>query len=279
VDPQLITQVHRATFTDKIVDAQIQPWINVLAKYRVPTVHGIDLVFRPGSGKIGCDRYGCCAGHRRAIALRLARDGFRILIADLNLAQARLVCDEIITAARGVAVRRTLQMRLLAQAVSSTARELRPYRCPRERCGDLCDLVRRSGNRGRRVDRVFGVNVRGMWLMMKAVFPAMRDQGSGSIIYVSSIRFSQAYRFAHYDASKGRRGLDALGPESSRNEHSRQLHHAGLTRTEVERTVDEPDRYDQLLRSQSIKRVSVPDDLVGRRVPRLKRLELHDGQA
>jgi NitT/TauT family transport system substrate-binding protein len=34
VDPQLTAQVHRATFTDKLVDAQIQPWINVLAKYQ-----------------------------------------------------------------------------------------------------------------------------------------------------------------------------------------------------------------------------------------------------
>jgi NitT/TauT family transport system substrate-binding protein len=34
VDPQLIAQIHRATYTDKLVDAQIQPWINVLAKYQ-----------------------------------------------------------------------------------------------------------------------------------------------------------------------------------------------------------------------------------------------------
>jgi NitT/TauT family transport system substrate-binding protein len=48
VDPQLITQVHRATFTDKIVDAQIQPWINVLAKYQgFQPFTASDLVFRP----------------------------------------------------------------------------------------------------------------------------------------------------------------------------------------------------------------------------------------
>jgi 3-oxoacyl-[acyl-carrier protein] reductase len=37
----------------------------------------------------------------------------------------------------------------------------------------------------------------------------------------------------------------------------------GLTRTEVVRSSDEPGRYDQLIKSQSIKRVEVPDDLVG----------------
>ena len=46
-DPQFLAQVHRATFTDKLVDAQIQPWINVLAKYQgFSPFPASELVFR-----------------------------------------------------------------------------------------------------------------------------------------------------------------------------------------------------------------------------------------
>jgi 3-oxoacyl-[acyl-carrier protein] reductase len=213
---------------------------------------------------------GAARGIGRAIALRLARDGFRILIADLNLAQARLVCDEIITAGgEAVAVRTDVADE--ATCASCVEHALENYGRIDVLVNDaaiFADLVRRPlwEIEVAEWDRVFGVNVRGMWLMMKAVFPAMRDQGSGSIIYVSSNTFlSGVPGFAHYDASKG--AVVGLTRSAARELGEMNIRvnciMPGLTRTEVERTVDEPDRYDQLLRSQSIKRVSVPDDLVG----------------
>jgi 3-oxoacyl-[acyl-carrier protein] reductase len=51
--------------------------------------------------------------------------------------------------------------------------------------------------------KVFDVNVRGAWLCARAVAPAMRGQGSGKIVNVSSMTVPTAPPgFAHYVASK-----------------------------------------------------------------------------
>lgn len=213
---------------------------------------------------------GAARGIGRAIALRLARDGFRIVIADLNLAAAELVGGEVI-AAGGEAVAVLTDVADEASCAACAARALESYGRIDVLVNDaaiFADLVRRPlwEIDVAEWDRVFGVNVRGMWLMMKAVFPAMRERGSGSVINVSSNTFlSGVPGFAHYVASKG--AVVGLTRSAARElgEHNIRVNciMPGLTRTEVERAVDEPGRYDQLLRSQSIKRVGVPDDLVG----------------
>ncbi len=213
---------------------------------------------------------GAARGIGRAIGVRLAQNGFRIVIADLNLAQAELVREEIISAGgEAIAVRTDVADE--ASCAACAARAIESYGRIDVLVNDaaiFADLVRRPlwEIDVAEWDRVFGVNVRGMWLMMKAVFPAMRDRGSGSIVNVSSNTFlSGVPGFAHYVASKGA----VVGLTRSAARELGELNVRvncilpGLTRTEVERAVDEPGRYDQLLRSQSIKRVGVPDDLVG----------------
>jgi NAD(P)-dependent dehydrogenase (short-subunit alcohol dehydrogenase family) len=52
-------------------------------------------------------------------------------------------------------------------------------------------------------DKAFAVNVRGSWLMSRAVYPAMRDASGGRIINVSSMTVWKGVPgFAHYVASK-----------------------------------------------------------------------------
>ena len=52
-------------------------------------------------------------------------------------------------------------------------------------------------------DRTFEVNVRGVWLTCCAVYPYMREQGSGKIINISSTTcFKGTVGFPHYVASK-----------------------------------------------------------------------------
>jgi 3-oxoacyl-[acyl-carrier protein] reductase len=52
-------------------------------------------------------------------------------------------------------------------------------------------------------ERVFAVNVRGSWLCARAVAPAMKQQGYGKIVNVSSMTVPTAPPgFAHYIASK-----------------------------------------------------------------------------
>ncbi|MBA2287994.1 MAG: SDR family oxidoreductase [Ktedonobacteraceae bacterium] len=53
-------------------------------------------------------------------------------------------------------------------------------------------------------DQVMAVNVRGVWLCAKAVYPYMRRQGRGKIINISSATvYSGSPLWAHYVASKG----------------------------------------------------------------------------
>jgi NitT/TauT family transport system substrate-binding protein len=48
VDPVLVGTAMRTTFTDRLVDAQIQPWIDVTAKYaKFPSFPASDLIYKP----------------------------------------------------------------------------------------------------------------------------------------------------------------------------------------------------------------------------------------
>lgn len=52
-------------------------------------------------------------------------------------------------------------------------------------------------------DRVFAVNVRGVWLAARAVFPSMRERGQGRIVAISSASVhASVASFPHYVASK-----------------------------------------------------------------------------
>ncbi|MGY1620761.1 SDR family NAD(P)-dependent oxidoreductase [Geodermatophilus sp. SYSU D00965] len=53
-------------------------------------------------------------------------------------------------------------------------------------------------------DRVMAVNTRGVWLGMRAVHPAMKEQGHGRVVNIASstVHMGVPY-FAHYTASKG----------------------------------------------------------------------------
>jgi 3-oxoacyl-[acyl-carrier protein] reductase len=212
---------------------------------------------------------GSAQGIGRALALRLSRDGFRVVVADLNRAKAESVRDEIAaTGAQAIAVHTDVSDE--ASCAACIAQTLDAFGRIDVLVNDaalFATLVRRPlwEIDVAEWDRVFGVNVRGTWLMMKAAIPMMRERG-GSIINMASNTFlSGVPGFAHYVASKG--AVVGLTRSSARElgEFNIRVNciMPGLTRTEVERTVDEPGRYDQLLRTQSIKRVGVPGDLIG----------------
>ena len=213
---------------------------------------------------------GAARGIGRAFALRLAQDGFRVVIADLNIDQANSVCAEIV-AAGGTATAVRTDVSAEASSSACVALTVDTYGRLDVLVNDaalFADLARRPlwEVDVDEWDRVFAVNVRGTFLMMKAAIAPMRQVGGGSIINMSSNTFlSGVAGFAHYVASKGavvgltRSAARELGEFNIRVNCIM----PGLTRTEVSRTVDEPGRYEQLLRSQSIKRVGTPDDLIG----------------
>jgi len=118
-------------------------------------------------------------------------------------------------------------------------------------------------------DRCMAVNVKGMWNCCRAVIPAMRAQGGGSIVNVSSLAAVMGMPYAlHYATSKGAviamtRALarelgrdwirvNAIAPTAVATEGTSEFFGEKLER-----------QMSVVLGGQSLKRALQPDDLVG----------------
>ncbi|HEY0648205.1 SDR family NAD(P)-dependent oxidoreductase [Phenylobacterium sp.] len=128
-------------------------------------------------------------GNGRAMALLFAREGAQVLCVD-RLAERAEETAAMILEEGGVAaaigadiVKAADNARIVEEAVA--------------RYGRLDVLVNNVGIGGgdgpahrleeTAFDRILSVNLKGMWLTIKAALPAMRDQGGGSIVNISSL--------------------------------------------------------------------------------------------
>lgn len=108
--------------------------------------------------------------------------------------------------------------------------------------------------------------VKGMWLTTVAVFPFMQKQGKGKIINISSSStFTATNQLAHYVASKmGVIGLSrALARELGDYNICVNVIQPGMTNSISNSVITSAQRHDEEATSRSIKRVEVPEDLVG----------------
>ena len=128
---------------------------------------------------------GAGAGIGRAIALRLAGEGARVALADVDEEAAKNVASEIAgeTLARRTDVTRADEVEALVASVV-------------EGWGGLDVMVNNAGvgvaatavdTTEEDYDRVMDVCVRGTLLGMKYAIPAIRDSGGGSVINMSSV--------------------------------------------------------------------------------------------
>jgi len=118
-------------------------------------------------------------------------------------------------------------------------------------------------------DAVMAVNVKGVWLASKAVYPYMKSQGSGKIVNIASgTPFKGNPNFAHYTVSKGAvvtltrvlarsMGKDGIcvncvGPGLTRSESLKEARGEELDEEEA-----------HMLHTRAIPRSEIPDDLVG----------------
>jgi len=148
---------------------------------------------------------GAGSGIGQASARVFAREGARVVVSDIDLAAAQATVDEI-TEAGG---------RAIAEQVDVTDQESTTALAERvvQRFERVDVLFNNAGIAGvgdvletepELFDRVMRVNVRGVYLMSRALVPQMIKQRSGSIINMSSgIAEMGLARRVSYAASKG----------------------------------------------------------------------------
>jgi 3-oxoacyl-[acyl-carrier protein] reductase len=115
-------------------------------------------------------------------------------------------------------------------------------------------------------DRLMSVNLRGLFLCSKAVIPQMKAQKKGKIINISSATvFMGKPYYIHYVTSKaGVIGFTrALAREVGDWNIQVNCLTPGYTETEIPRGTTTPEQKKAIIGHQCVKRIGVPDDLVG----------------
>ena len=145
-------------------------------------------------------------GNGRATAELLAREGARVLVVDRDLGAAELTVAAI-TAEGGEAsafaadVTSEEDVRGAVQACLGTYGRVDLLHNNVGASLALGDAVA-TDLEVEAFDRLYQVNLRGMWLACKHVLPSMRAQGSGSIVNISSMAVRSAYAYVGYKTTK-----------------------------------------------------------------------------
>lgn len=115
-------------------------------------------------------------------------------------------------------------------------------------------------------DRMFAVNVKGLWLAGRAVIPAMQQRKQGSVVNISSnMAFNGGLTMMHYVTSKAavvgfsRVLARELGPDNIRVNTLA----PGATMSEEKVTEDALKNYEKTASTRILKRIEQPEDLVG----------------
>ena len=214
---------------------------------------------------------GAARGIGQELARGLAAAGASIVAADVNDCSATL---ELIDAENGKALAVGLDVRDAAAARDTVAAAISKF-------GRIDALINNAALygalKGGRFDAIsetdwdaaMAVNVKGIWNCCKAVVPAMRQAGGGSIINLASLAATYGMPFAlHYTTSKAAvigltRGLarelgrdrirvNALAPSAVLTDGTREFFGERVDRA-----------LDVIKSGQSIQRNLTPPDLVG----------------
>ena len=149
---------------------------------------------------------GAASGMGAATARRFAKEGAKVVVADMLEAEGKQVAAEIVKAG-GVAD-------FMARSVTDEENWKSRVAATVAKWGKLDILVNNAGISGSAVndlletgiwERVMSVNATGVFLGTAASVPAMQKSGGGSIINISSISGVVGQTMVHmsYNASKG----------------------------------------------------------------------------
>jgi 3-oxoacyl-[acyl-carrier protein] reductase len=146
-------------------------------------------------------------GIGRAYSLSLAKEGAKVVVADIQEEEAMKVADEI-KGARGDALAVPVDVTSVEKTQAMAQASLHRY-------GRIDVLVNNAGLytaikkkpfteiTGEEWDKVMTVNLKGLFFCIQAVYPAMKKQGKGKIINISSgTALGGTPFFVHYVTSK-----------------------------------------------------------------------------
>jgi len=144
-------------------------------------------------------------GNGRAMAILFAREGAEVFCVDLDLARAADTVDAILAeGGRASAFAADIAKADHCEALVAAAK------ASLGRIDILCNNVGIGGGGDgpahrlseEAFDRIFAVNLKGMWQTVKAAIPLMREQGGGSIVNTSSLASTSGGNQMAYEVSK-----------------------------------------------------------------------------
>jgi 3-oxoacyl-[acyl-carrier protein] reductase len=210
---------------------------------------------------------GGAQGLGRAFCLALAGAGMRVAVADRNRPGAEAVASQAGPGAAPVHVD-VADEASVAAAVERAEREVGPIDVLVNGAAVFSTLLRRPFTEIAvpEWDEVMAVNVRGVFLMCRALTPRMVQRGYGKIVNVSSAAiWSGRPLYLHYVSSKAavigltRALANELGPQGVRVNAIT----PGATRTEIERATMTAREWELAAERTALRREEVPADLVG----------------
>jgi len=208
---------------------------------------------------------GAGQGLGRAYAQRFAREGAKVVVAELNADKGRAVAAEV----GGQFVRTDVADEASCNALAAAAID---------RFGRIDVLVNNAAIfstlkmrpfweiPAAEWDELMAVNVRGVWLAAKAVVPQMRKQASGRIVNIASgVIWMGRPNYLHYVASKGAvlAMTRAMAKELGEFGINVNCITPGPVYTEVPRATVTPQQREAMIGAQSIKRAAGTQDLEG----------------
>lgn len=211
---------------------------------------------------------GTAQGLGRAFCLKLAEEGAKIVAADINLTGA----EETVKLLRekggdGWAIKVDVTNESDVQAMAAEAvAKFGGIDILLNNAAVYYGLQRKPFYEidAAEFDKVLAVNIKGIWMATKAVYPAMKQRGKGKIVNISSESFfTGSNGFVHYVASKGGAiGLTrAIAREAGQDNICVNAVAPGFTATEASAGLASLEKYD--VSKNCIKRLGQPEDIVG----------------
>ncbi|WCT73474.1 SDR family NAD(P)-dependent oxidoreductase [Sphingomonas naphthae] len=211
---------------------------------------------------------GAAAGIGKACSVRLAKEGVAVGVLDLKLADAEAVAAEIV-AAGGKAIGLEADISKTAQVEAAVAKL-------REAFGPVTIVVNNAGISNffpfeelteKHWDDMYEINVKGTFIVTRAVVPDMKAAGWGRVVNISSSSVqSGSVDQIHYAASKGavvamtRSLAQALGPHGITVNNIPPGSVMGTIMSEANKHRF-PIPFEQIAQMLPVRRLGIPEDI------------------